>query len=442
LGIGIKQNKVPHKNSQAFKNIALIFLSLFIPGFVIAQDSLSNAVDSSCVQKDIIDVIRVARNLPPKVTEDDQGSLLLLPIIGSNPATGFMIGVGGQYAFKMTGDETKYSLISGSAQLTTKDQMLFTLKNNIFTKNNRIFFSGDWRYLIFSQSTYGLGTNAPEGGLVHHQFNLGGIETSSDSLVQPMNFDFIRIYQSACFEIRKGIYAGIGYNLDYYYKIEDQKLTLGANDSLITSHYAYSQFYGFNPRKYYSSALNINLVFDTRDNMINPYKGYYALISWRGANKLLGNKTNSSFFNFEWRSFHPLSNKNQRHLASFWLMGNFSPEGDFPYMILPATAYDQRGRSARGYTQGRFRGNHLIYGEAEYRFPISKCGGVLGGVLFVNATTANNPKQNLELFESVKPGYGVGLRVMVQKASRTNLAIDYGFGHQSSGFYLAVSETF
>jgi hypothetical protein len=111
-------------------------------------------------------------------------------------------------------------------------------------------------------------------------------------------------------------------------------------------------------------------------------------------------------------------------------------------MVLPATAYDQRGRSARGYTQGRFRGNNMVYGEAEYRFPISHCGGILGGVLFINATSANNPSLSLRLFESIKPSFGFGLRIKADKRSRTNLAVDLGFGHQSFGFYLAASETF
>jgi hypothetical protein len=71
-----------------------------------------------------------------------------------------------------------------------------------------------------------------------------------------------------------------------------------------------------------------------------------------------------------------------------------------------------------------------------------KCGGVLSGVLFVNATTANNVAQNLSLFESIRPGYGFGLRIMVDKKSRTTLAIDIGFGHRSNGFYLAAAETF
>jgi len=423
--------------------LSYLFLSfLLVHSLVNAQEAPTVASDTACVQKDLSDVLRAAMNKTPKVDTTAAGSILLLPIIGSNPATGFMIGVGGQYGFKLSGADTRYSLLSGSVQFTSKNQQLFLLKNNIYTKNNNLFFTGDWRFLIFSQSTYGLGTNAPQGGILDYQFNLGGIETNDDSLTQPIDFNFLRLHQTASLKIKNSFYIGVGYYLDAYYKIEDEKLRLNPGDSLITSHYAYNKYYGFDTEKYYSSALNINLIYDTRDNMINPYKGYFLMISWRGSMKILGNKNNANSFSLEWRSFHPLSIRNPRHLMSFWLMGNFSPAGEFPYMILPATAYDQRSRSARGYTQGRYRGNNFLYGEAEYRFPISRCGGILGGVLFVNGTTATNPVQSEKLFETVKPGYGFGLRVMVDKKTRTNLAIDFGFGDKSSGFYLAASETF
>jgi len=71
-----------------------------------------------------------------------------------------------------------------NGQYTTKNQFLFLLKNNVYTRDNRIFFTGDWRFLIFSQSTYGLGTTAPEGGILDYQFSLAGTETNSDSLTQ------------------------------------------------------------------------------------------------------------------------------------------------------------------------------------------------------------------------------------------------------------------
>jgi outer membrane protein assembly factor BamA len=418
----------------------IVLLSFTISVILSGQDTLKIGNDH-ITDKDLGDVIRTALKKPPKNKPDNAGSLLLLPIVGYNPATGFMLGVGGQYAYKVPGS-TLYSAWMGSLQLTTKSQLLILLKNNIYTRNNRFFLSGDWRYLIYSQDTYGLGTNSPEGGIIDYQYNLMGLQTSEDSLAQPMKFNFVRLYQSVSYKLTKGFYAGIGYNLDSYFKIVDEKLRLNTDDTLITSHYGFNTYYGYPTDKYYSSALSVNILYDTRDNMINAYKGIYAMVSWRGGLKVLGNKYNTSLIQFEWRSFHSLSSSNPRHLIAFWLMGNFSGNGEFPYMILPATAYDQRSRSARGYTQGRFRGNNLVYGEAEYRFPISKPGGILGGVLFINATTADNPLQDLKLFDAIKPGYGFGLRIMADKRSRTNLSVDYGMGSRSSGFYLAASETF
>ena len=118
-----------------------------------------------------------------------------------------------------------------------------------------------------------------------------------------MKFNFARFHQSVSFRIVEGLYAGLGYYYDGYSKIEDEKLSLEPGDTVLTSHYAYNTYYGFSTAEYFSSALNINLVYDTRDNMINPYKGIYATASWRGAIELLGNKDFSNFFQVEWRSF-------------------------------------------------------------------------------------------------------------------------------------------
>jgi hypothetical protein len=330
------------------KSISGLLLSFLISATGLGQDTLKLSTEA-ITQSDLGDVIRQALNKPPKEKPESAGSLLLLPIIGSNPATGFMIGVGGQYAFKVPGSSL-YSAFMGSVQFTTKSQVLFLLKNNVYTKNNRFFLSGDWRFQIFSQDTWGLGTNSPEGAVIDYQYNIMGLETTRDSLAQPMKFNFARLYQSVSIKLADGFYAGIGYNFDSYSRIVDEKLRLNPGDSLLTSHYAYNTYYGFSTQNYYSSALNMNLIYDTRDNMINAYKGIYAMISWRGGLKILGNKYTTNLFSVEWRSFHPLSKSNPRHLLAFWLMGNFSKVGEFPYMILPATAYDQRGRSARGYT--------------------------------------------------------------------------------------------
>jgi hypothetical protein len=117
------------------------FLSIILASSIVNAQDLGNVTsDTACVQKDLGDVLRASMNKPPKVDTTAGGSILLVPIIGSNPATGFMIGVGGQYAFKLPGADTRYSMLSGSVQFTTKNQQLFLLKNNIYTKNNNIFF--------------------------------------------------------------------------------------------------------------------------------------------------------------------------------------------------------------------------------------------------------------------------------------------------------------
>ncbi|HSM47753.1 MAG TPA: BamA/TamA family outer membrane protein [Draconibacterium sp.] len=420
---------------------SIFLFSFFKTISVYGQEKNTLANDAIWVQKDLPQVIREALDKPPVSKSDEKGSLLLIPIVASNPATGFMVGVGGQYALKLKGSD-RYSSFNGSTQFTSKGQKMFFVKNSIYTRDNKFYFNGDWRFMIFSQPTYGLGTDAPEGGILDYQFGLGGIETTADSLAQPMKFNHAKIYQTVSMELTKNLYAGIGYNFDSYTKIDDEKLSLVTGDTLLTSHYVYNKYYGFATDRYFSSAVNLSLTFDSRDNMINPYKGYYAMASWRGGLKLLGNKENTSYWQLEYRSYHSLSKNVHRHLIAFWLMGNFAPDGEFPYMILPATGYDQRGRSGRGYVQGRYRGNNFVYGETEYRFPLSRKGGVLGGVVFVNATTADNPVKKLHLFDSVKPGYGFGLRIMADKRSRTNLALDFGFGENSGGFYLAASETF
>jgi hypothetical protein len=81
--------------------------------------------------------------------------------------------------------------------------------------------------------------------------------------------------------------------------------------------------------------------------------------------------------------------------------------------------------------------------STEFRFRISK-NGFLGGVTFVNFTTASNPLpySNQPLFNTIAPGYGVGLRIKMNKADLTNITADYGRGYGFSGIYLNIREAF
>jgi hypothetical protein len=116
-------------------------------------------------------------------------------------------------------------------------------------------------------------------------------------------------------------------------------------------------------------------------------------------------------------------------------------DGVAPYFDLPATGMDTYGRSGRGYTEGRFRGERLMYGEVEYRATLMR-NGLLGMVVFANATTIANRQTGERLFDAFAPAGGVGLRMQFNKRSKTNICMDYAWGRGSKGIYFALQEAF
>jgi hemolysin activation/secretion protein len=116
--------------------------------------------------------------------------------------------------------------------------------------------------------------------------------------------------------------------------------------------------------------------------------------------------------------------------------------GVAPYLDLPATGMDTYGRSERGYPQGRFRGEKMLYGELEYRWTVTG-NGLFGLVAFLNAQTLSNEESGEKLLDSYAPGAGFGFRLMLNKRSQTNLCFDIGWGKEGSrAVYFAVQEAF
>jgi hypothetical protein len=129
-----------------------------------------------------------------------------------------------------------------------------------------------------------------------------------------------------------------------------------------------------------------------------------------------------------------------RNVLAFWSYNVFTLNGKQPYLDLPATSWDTYANQGRGYAQSRFRGRNLVSLEAEYRFQISN-NGLFGGVVFANGQAVTEMESNQ--FETVNPAYGAGLRLKMNKSSRTNIAIDYAIGKNGSGgFFVNLGEVF
>ncbi len=134
--------------------------------------------------------------------------------------------------------------------------------------------------------------------------------------------------------------------------------------------------------------------------------------------------------------------RGRRHRVAFWGYADLVVGGVAPFFDLPATAGDTYGRSARGYARGQYRGERLAYGEVEYRGTLMR-NGLVGVVAFLNTTTVTNLAIDERLFDSFATGGGAGVRLLINKRSKTNLCLDFSFGKQGSkGVYLAIQEAF
>jgi len=397
--------------------------------------------ESGCPQKDILDLFFKRRK---QVNEHEKKfSALVFPYIGYTPVTRFQFGAGGSFSWHL-GDPSVTSLSAGtiSATVTTEKQFIAQLKTNLFTSRNLWFLKGDWRFYMFNIATFGLGTGnsfvVPP--LPSFPIEEGNYEKLNGRY--PMKYNWLKIHEIVTHKIVNNVYAGIGYHLDYHYDINDEALSLDTSALLITPHYAYCKLNDFSTDDYTSAGLSLNLVYDSRDNIINPYRGLYVNINYRYNFLFLGSDKNGSQLWTEFRSYIGLSKGFPRHLLAFWMFGSFVVGGKIPYLDLMATGFDQMNSSGRGYIQGRWRGENFVYGEIEYRFPISQCSKILGGVLFVNATTSSNHATGIPLFGYIKPAAGAGLRIMLTKQNRLNLLIDFAIGLKSDGFYVQTSEAF
>jgi len=381
-----------------------------------------------------------------KEKEEKNLSIIPLPAIAYNPSNGWLLGVAPGASWFM-GDQTNTSISSGLGTLiyTTKKQFLFTAKTNVFLAGDSWNLMGDWRYFATSQPTYGLGTGPQSGKAVGTGIEYeDGLFSEPISDAQMMKFNYLRFHETVLKRMGDTRYfLGIGYHLDVHSNIVDNLLDLEAEPPVLTSHYTYQTIKGISTEKYTLSGISLNALLDSRDNAVNPYSGRYAFVNLRVNPEFLGSSKSSTMLWMEYRDYLHLDVNRPRHLIGFWTYGSFVTSGDVPYMDLPAVGWDQFGRSGRGYTQGRFRGEDLLYGEVEYRFPLQKDKETFGGVVFANTTTASNQEADIKLFKYLDFGYGFGLRVMVNKKSRANLTLDYAFGeYGSSGFYFGINEAF
>jgi outer membrane protein assembly factor BamA len=373
---------------------------------------------------DVDDLWRLVRH--GSLTEADvlkagRRFVVVAPSIGSKPSTGFSGGFSGNMAF-FAGDSatTRISTIIGGMKVSEKGQKLTGGRVAIFTADDRWFIMLDNRMAWTTENSYALGADAP-------------LSSGANS-----RLDVLRLYETAYRQVRPGLFVGGGLNVSSHFNIRPGTTGTATWDD--SAYVAYSEAHGFGTEQQTSSGANIGFRYDTRDNGINPDGGTLASTTYRTFfDNFLGGSSTWQEVSFDARTYRKISSDGRQKLA-FWFLGDMVTGGTAPFWDLPYTSMD--GRSARGYGEGRYRGESLLYWETEYRATLTR-NGLLGMVVFANLTTVGSVETGERLFKTYAPAAGFGFRVLLNKRSRTNLCTDWGWGKDGSrGFYLAIQEAF
>jgi hypothetical protein len=363
----------------------------------------------------------------------NSSGIIIVPNIASTPSIGFEAGVKAVAGRKLGNDpKTLLSIAAASATVSTKGNLYFYVNHNVYTPGNKWNYQGNFVVSRMVTSDYGFGIGhmppAKEEG-------------EDDALNNPTRIkrentaQYYSFREKVYHTVSEHWYVGAGASFDIRRKVKEN------DTSGLTPYDIYSVRHGFARDHYLANGLLFNVQYTTRDNQNRAYKGIYLDAGFRINQTWLGSTKNALEFTSDFRKYFSLSARNPAHVLAFWNWGGYVLAGNVPYMELPGTGRDMYQRSGRGYEMGYFNGTQYNYSEVEYRFPILR-NQFLSGVAFFNVQTAND-ESGTRLFQVWQPGGGVGLRVLFNKLTRTNLCLDYAIGnYQSRGFFLGLNEAF
>jgi len=339
-----------------------------------------------------------------------------VPFILTSPLIGFGFGVAGAGVFRFDDDVAKLSKFATNVLYTVKNQVSIPLRTSIY------FGGGDWslvgytNWQIFPAPTWGLGGNTPDQD-----------ETIVDK-------SLIRIWETAYRRVLADLYIGAGLYWDRFYSVSDRGVGPGVVNPFTSYPYGTSGPYD-------NMGVSVDLLWESRDNPVNATHGYYATATYRAFPRWLGSTYDWQSLYVDGRAYFSLP---RPHVLALWAYGWFS-FGNTPYLNLPSIGSDPDARSGRGYIEGRHIGKSLLYAEVEYRFRIWD---FIGGVVGANVHSASQLRlpgepQNSPVYQYWYPAATAGIRVLVNKPTRTNGLVEVGVGLDGSyGIYLNINENF
>ncbi len=333
--------------------------------------------------------------------------LIALPVISRSIETDWSFGAGGTYTFYTTSKKdsaTRTSSIRFLGTYSLRKQFLITLNGPVFFPGERYVLNSHFSYSSFPDKFWGLGNQSKETDAESYDFRQYYIHLHGERL------------------LTHKIFVGLVYDFQRVIDINVQNGGLFDQQNVA----------GRKP--YQVSGLGLSLSWDKRNNTFWPGKGHYLSLQATHFTSLLLSNHRYTNFILDARWYKRMVRKQIFALQAY---GFFNTGADVPIRSLASLGGADR---MRGYFSGRFRDDHLLTVQGEYRVPVYKRFSAVG---FAGVGDVAGRYSTLSI-KQLKYSYGGGLRFAVNKNEKLHIRFDYGFGKgkENRGFYLQFGEAF
>ncbi|MCD8072985.1 MAG: outer membrane protein assembly factor, partial [Alistipes sp.] len=188
-------------------------------------------------------------------------------------------------------------------------------------------------------------------------------------------------------------------------------------------------YLGGQHRKYANNGYGLFLMYDSRDYITAPGRGWYIKAENVFFPGFTGNSPHFNRTELTVDFYHPVW---KGGTLAYDLHGVYN-KGDVPWTMLALLGGQHR---MRGYYEGRYRDKGLVEIQAELRQWIWRRIGV---AVWGGAGNVFDKFSNFK-YSRTLPNYGLGFRWEFKK--KVNVRLDYGFGKGESGFIFSINEAF
>jgi outer membrane protein assembly factor BamA len=329
-----------------------------------------------------------------------ENSFIYLPVIFYTPETKTAFGASMSHFF-YPGQKMKNrpSSLTPTFIYTTRKQILAELKTDLYMQDNHLI--GEFQFLKFPETFMGIGNK------------------TSDDEEENFTSQSVNLFLSYQKEISPGLYVGPR----YFFR--DTKILKTADDGILKNKTILGSKNGT------TSGLGLAVHYDTRDNVFYPTDGVFHQLSGWVFTDFMGSDYNFRKLNLDMRLYRTFYTNHVLALRTYF-------ESSFGNVPFQSMAMVGGANLMRGYFQGRYRDKNMLALQAEYRMPLFWNFGLAG---FAGLGDVSSEIQKFEV-SNFKHCYGFGIRYQIDPKSKLNLRLDFGFGKNSSGTYISISEAF